>query len=197
MNNPVRTAEGRCVAKARASRAEVTLSPQGGGRGKVRPGRPGCRKAPEARGSPDQTMPKGSVRDAFLYLFSEAESGPQGPRFWCRSTMRPRPVRAGRARAIRSEDSVRPARSNTRPAVSTETVSDLRESPRTGNGLWIGSMVANRGRWNVEGLVGGSGSGRSAVRRSSEESSDPLPTEDRAASTRGSTSRSCELSVVW
>jgi hypothetical protein len=35
----------------RAGRAEATLSPQGGGRVEVRPGRPGGRKAPEARGS--------------------------------------------------------------------------------------------------------------------------------------------------
>jgi hypothetical protein len=36
---------------ARAGRAEATLSPQGGGRDKVRPGRPGSRKVTEARGS--------------------------------------------------------------------------------------------------------------------------------------------------
>lgn len=51
-------------------------------------------------------------------------------------------------------------------------------------------MIRIRGRRNVEGLVGGSGSGRSAVRRSSEKSSDSLPTVVRAASTRGSVSRS-------
>jgi len=47
-----RLAEGR--------RAEATLSPQGGGRVKVRPRSRERRKAPEARGSPKRAESKGN-----------------------------------------------------------------------------------------------------------------------------------------
>jgi hypothetical protein len=83
-------------------------------------------------------------------------------RNWWISPFRPRPPGPRFCLARRGQ------RDHTKPAVLAETVNDLRESPRTRNGLWNGSQNVNRGSQDVEGSVAGSAvaGARSAVRAS-------------------------------